>query len=174
MKSSCLVFTVLCIRLIIAQQDPSIVRRKFSCCSRLQSWFMARFAFLIANTRVCSSVARLLNARRAYMKSVCEMRVQRNYTDAANYCDDKGMELFRVSSGELRTALFNFSYPRYQLGAGSVIWVNGSFDCSALFNGFGPFREVDYSCERRNFFLCGFVDKMPTHKLMNLTEILTK
>jgi hypothetical protein len=108
------------------------------------------------------------------MKSVCEMQVQRNYTDAANYCDGRGMELFKVSSGELRTALFNYSYPRYQRGAGSVIWVKGSFDCSAIFNGFGPFREVDYSCEKKNFFFCEFVDKLPTQNLVNLTEILTQ
>jgi hypothetical protein len=83
------------------------------------------------------------------------------------------MELFKVSSGELRSALFNYSTPRYFQGAGSVIWVNGSFDCSAIFNGFGAFREVDYSCNRENFFLCEYVDKLPAVKLVNLTAILT-
>lgn len=132
------------------------------------------FSIALLNTRGCNNVAQLLNSKRAYLTTVCEITFARNYSDSVNYCEAKGMELLKVSSGELRSALFNYSYPRYYRGAGSVIWVKGSFDCSAIFNGFGPFREVDYSCSKANFFMCEFIDKLPADGLMNLTEILTK
>jgi hypothetical protein len=121
-----------------------------------------------ANILPCSSTDNLFDEKGIYLKSVCEMTIAMDYDEAGNECNGMDMRLFQMSSLPVKKALYDFAYPRYPRGAGSVLWVDGmrlsngvneTRKCMSISNISGEFREKRNMCIDLNYFFCEFSKK---------------
>jgi hypothetical protein len=116
-----------------------------------------------ANILNCASTENLFDEKGFYLKSVCEMTIEKDYDEAVDKCIEMDMNLFQLSSAQVRKALYEFAYLRYTRGAGSVLWVDAmrqsnseTRKCMSISNLDGEFREKRKLCGEQNYFFCEF------------------
>lgn len=120
------------------------------------------FYFQDLNIGICDEHKDLYDTNGKYLQSACLIIEQLLYSEAEAHCQANGMELFDVTSEEVRNALFNYAYVKFSRGAHSVLHVKDTSvgSCSFMSNASGPFIITSKQCTKKVYSYCQY--KNPT------------
>lgn len=93
-----------------------------------------------------------------YAKTICFVDTSKNYTEAFDFCESKGMKLFDLKDSSSLIAWMEFSRHFWNPESGPYFWVHISTKkCMKLIKPANkPYKIVENSCAQFMHFICEY------------------